>query len=264
MAFLNPYADRLKEFSSFVLNDTDAHSLAQGWHKLFSARLGNPPAKLTLEIGCSNAEFLCAVAGRHPEIAFVGIDWKFKVVYKGAKRIHRENLKNAMLVRGTAHDLEKIFGEGELDEIWIFFPDPWAKKGQLKKRLMQESFLLAAHRALKKNGRIFFKTDHPGYFQWVLALFGEPEPVLPEYSQATPVERSMRSRQIQVRRLEKDGLPAANAAIQAAFRLERYSTDYWGERTGRTVTPFSETPTLFEQLFVKDGLPIYYVELARR
>ncbi len=264
MAFLNPYADRLQEFSTFVLNDTDAHALAQGWHKHFSERMPKPPAKLTLEIGCSNAEFLCAVARLHPEIAFVGIDWKFKVVYKGAKRIHRDGLKNAMLVRGTAHDLSKIFGQGELDEIWVFFPDPWAKKGQLKHRLLQEQFLLAAHKALKPNGRIFVKTDHPGYFQWVLALFGEPEPVLPEYSATAPEERSMRSRQIQVRRLEKDYLPAANAAVQAAFKLDTYSTDYWGDKKGRAATPFSETPTLFEQLFVKDGLPIYYFELARK
>ena len=247
-----------------MLNDTDAHSLANGWKKLFAERMEKPPVGLTLEIGCSNAEFLCAVARNNPETAFVGIDWKFKVVYKGAKRIHRDGLKNAMLVRGTAHDLSKVFGEAELDEIWIFFPDPWAKKGQLKKRLMQEQFLLDAHKALKPHGRIFFKTDHPGYFQWVLALFGEPEPELPEYSATAPTEKSMRSRQIKVRRLEKEYLPAANAPIRAAFNLDRYSTDYWGDAKARTVTPFSETPTLFESLFVKDGLPIYYFEMTRK
>lgn len=269
MPFKNPYAEKLNEFSSFVFNEPDIYRFYRasggGWDEYFRGRMGaKESVRTVLEIGCSNAEFLSSIAKANPGTAFVGIDWKFKVVYKGGKKIARDKLSNIALIRGRAQDLSKVFGPGDLDEIWIFFPDPWAKKAQLKHRLVQEQFLLEAARWLKSNGRVFLKTDHPGYFQWMLTLFGVPLPELPEYDARDSGERSYRARQVKVRQVsDPELLPSVSEASSRAFRFDMYSCDYWGEGA-RPETLFSRTQTLFEKTFVKDNLPIYYLELTRK
>lgn len=272
MALKNPYAARLEEFSSFAFNyecpsssaardDNDVFAHHGGWEKFFLGRMGRKPSRTVLEIGCSNAEFLTELAQANPDSAFIGIDWKFKVLYKGAKRVQERKLENVALLRARAQELDRIVGAGELDEIWVFFPDPWAKKSQLKNRLLQERFLTDAFRVLKPGGRVYFKTDHPGYYQWVLALFGQPQPEMPAYDAEAPEERSYRARQVKVRRVEQE-LPEPNAAIQAMFRFENGSMNYWG--SARPKAMFSETLTLFEKGFVRDELPIYYAEFFKR
>ncbi|MBI3544107.1 MAG: hypothetical protein HY075_12625 [Deltaproteobacteria bacterium] len=262
MAFENPYAQRIGEFASFVFNEPDIDRAGK-WRDFFVARAGADPRRLICEVGCSNAFFLGDIAARNQNTGFVGIDWKFKIVYKGARRVESLGLKNVALLRCHAQLLTRIFGEGEVDELWVFFPDPWAKKPQLKHRLLQESFLGAAHRVLKPGGRLYVKTDHPGYFQWLLALFGAEQPPLPEYSARNPAVRSYSARQVKVRRLEDDNLPPPSDVVRRAFALERYSTDYWGGSFVEPAAMFAGAKTLFEETFVKEGLPIYYLELAR-
>lgn len=263
VAVENPYAARLREFSSFAFNESDFGSLRGRWRSFFG-----DPERVVFEIGCSNAEFLSTVAKENPKQGFIGIDWKYKVTYSGAKRVDRLGLKNVSLLRGKAQQLSQIVAPGEVDEFWIFFPDPWAKTSQRKHRLFQPPFLLEAHRALVPSGKIHFKTDHPGYFQWALALFGVPLPDLPEYRAAVEAEasgdRSRKARQIKVRKHERESdLPRPSRELIQAYGIGHMSVNYW-EDESRPRTLFSEHQTLFEKLFVKDRLPIYYLELSRK
>lgn len=264
----NPYSQKLAEFPATIVSPEQAEMLGQSgadaWARFFQKRSERLGRKLVLEIGCSNAEYLSSIAKEHPDCAFVGLDWKFKVIYKGAKRIEREQLSNLILIRGLAQDLPKYFGASTLDEIWIFFPDPWAKKSQLKHRLVREAFLLEMHRLLKPGGRIHFKTDHPGYYQWVLSLLGLPEPELPKYDDETPEQWSRRTRQIGARRLEEaDALPPRSEQVLERYDVKRVSVNYWREPE-QPGDLFSGRHTLFERLFVKDQLPIYYAFLQKR
>lgn len=271
MAFQNPYATRLLEYSSFAFNDDAIFKFGptrkseMGWEEHFCVRMGARPESLVFEVGCSNAAFLCEIAKKNPKTAFVGMDWKYKVLFKGAQKIEREKISNVSLLRGRAQDLSQVFCAGDIDELWLFFPDPWAKKGQLKHRLFKEDFLVQAHHHLKPGGRIFFKTDHPGYFQWALALFGQEAPELPEYDVDQKIDRSYRARQVKVRRLESDSLPSVSQKSCELFKLEYFTTDYWSTKSN-DLRPslFSQTKTLFEEVFVREALPIYYLELVKR
>ena len=49
----------------------------------------------------------------------------------------------------------------------IFFPDPWPKKKHHKRRLIQDSFLNLLHINTHEHSKIFFRTDHLEYFDWV-------------------------------------------------------------------------------------------------
>jgi tRNA (guanine-N7-)-methyltransferase len=52
--------------------------------------------------------------------------------------------------------------------VFYFFPDPWPKNRHHKKRLFQKPFLNACHKVLSPGGTLFVKTDHDGYFDWML------------------------------------------------------------------------------------------------
>ncbi len=261
----NPYASKLAEFPNIAFDETRMHGQRGEWRAVLGRNMGSEPRRLVFEVGCSNAEFLTSVATANPAIGFVGIDWKFKVLYKGAKRTQDMGLKNVALLRGKAQEIGRIFGDGELDEIWIFFSDPWAKKPQLKHRLIQEPFLLDCARALKPGGRIYIKTDHPGYFQWMLALWGAPQPALQAYDGPVPDERGMRAKQMLVRKpMDEDQLPKASAAVRARFDIVRQSIDYASLSAGQLGTLFGGRDTLFEKGFLAQKLPIFFLEVARK
>src|SRR5689334_20200349 len=95
------------------------------WRRHFEQRVREAfNGKVILEVGCADAAFLSDVAAKHPTAAFVGLDWKFKSLLTGAQRIATADLKNVALLRGRAQDLLKIFAPGEVDEIWVFHPEP--------------------------------------------------------------------------------------------------------------------------------------------
>lgn len=263
MGFPNPYKARLKEFSEFVFDEDDLTRMSGRWRGFFHARTGIEPNRLVLEIGCSNAFFLGKLAQANPRDAFVGLDWKYKVLYKGAKRVESEKIANLSLIRGVAQKTLPVgFGARELDEIWVFFPDPWAKKAQLKHRLLQDAFFAECARVLKSGGKLHIKTDHPGYFQCIAALCGRKIAELPDYSVADPTERSRRARQMLMRTLAPEELPAESCAIANNYRLTFLALNYWNDQK-RPATLFSETQTLFERGFVEQKLPIYYFELTK-
>lgn len=262
----NPYAARLEEFSSFAFSDQETHKLKGAWRAFFNGRSGLPPVKLVFEIGCSNGIFLASAAADSPHYAFVGIDWKFKAVYKAARRVANDRLQNVAVLRGLAQDVSKIFGEGEVDEIWIFFPDPWAKTRQLKHRLIQEPFLLEAARVLNRGGKIQIKTDHPGYFQWILAVMGAPQPELTAkdlYAGPEPEKVTYSTRQVLVRKPVRDAeLPEASRRAMEAFSITRSSTDFWRQMPAPEA-PFAKHRTDFELSFLSQRLPVYYCELTK-
>jgi tRNA (guanine-N(7)-)-methyltransferase len=267
---MNPYAARLAEFPGGAFNGADVFLHRGSWRDHFSDRVGFTPQKLIFEIGCSNGLFLVDAALFEPKTAFVGADWKYKVLYRAAKRAYTAAAKNAVFLRTRAQEITKLFGPGELDEVLLLFPDPWAKSSQLKHRLVQESFLKDIAFVLKPGGRLRFKTDHPGYFQWVLALLGVPPPELPSYDGPELDQKSKRARQVRVRRTMRAADLPQKAQLGTGFALTVtcQSTDFWSDPRlsswqTQGASPIFTQKTLFERLFVSEGLPVYYVEIQR-
>ena len=66
--------------------------------------------------------------------------------------------------------LEWMMQPGCISRLHSLCPDPWPKERHHKNRLVQEDFLPVLHRSLSDGGEFLFKTDHEGYFLWVLDL----------------------------------------------------------------------------------------------
>jgi len=126
---------------------------------------------IVLELGCGKGEYTVGLARMFPEKNFIGIDIKGARLWKGAREIHTEGLKNAALLRTNIELLPMFFAENEISEIWITFPDPQMKK--TKKRLTSTRFIECYNSFLKPGGLIHLKTDSNFLFNYTSALVKE-------------------------------------------------------------------------------------------
>jgi tRNA (guanine-N7-)-methyltransferase len=131
-----------------------------------------------LEIGCGMGETTVAIAAAHPECDYIGIEVHTPGVGSLLKQIDELGLTN---VRVIQHDavavMEKMIPPSSLDGLHIFFPDPWPKKRQQKRRLIQSPFIALAASRLKPGGYLHAATDWQEYAEQILAVFSA-EPAL--------------------------------------------------------------------------------------
>lgn len=128
---------------------------------------------LILELGCGKGEYTVGLSRRFPDKNFIGVDIKGARIWKGAKTAIAENLNNAGFLRTRIDFIDKCFSEGEVDEIWITFPDPQPREGKAKKRLTAPRFLEKYKRILKQGGIIHLKTDSRLLFDYTMEVAKE-------------------------------------------------------------------------------------------
>jgi tRNA (guanine-N7-)-methyltransferase len=126
---------------------------------------------IVLELGCGKGEYTVGLARLFPEKNFIGVDIKGARLWKGAKDIHLEGLKNAAFLRTNIELLPLFFDVNEISEIWITFPDPQMKKA--RKRLTSTRFLECYNSFLKTGGLIHLKTDSNFLYSYTSALVKE-------------------------------------------------------------------------------------------
>ncbi len=125
---------------------------------------------ITLELGCGKGEYTVGLARLHPERNYIGIDIKGARMHTGATAAQREGLGNVAFLRTTIELLESFFAPGEVDEIWITFPDPQMKK--VRKRLTSTRFLDLYRRVLRNGGTVRLKTDSPFLYTYTTLMLG--------------------------------------------------------------------------------------------
>lgn len=129
------------------------------WHEFFKNT--NP---LVLELACGRGEYTVGLARLFLQQNFVGVDVKGNRMFIGAKKCLADGLQNAGFLRTQIEKLANYFAPGEVDEIWITFPDPQLRISKAKKRLTHPRFLRLYKQILKPGGFIHLKTDSPDLF----------------------------------------------------------------------------------------------------
>ena len=134
---------------------------------------------IVLELGCGKGEYSIALAQAYPEKNFIGIDIKGARFWRGAKTALEEGLKNVAFLRSQIELVDFLFGENEVDEIWITFPDPQIKYKRTKHRMTNSEFLQKYKKILKPGGLVNLKTDSEFMHGYTLGvLHGEGHEVV--------------------------------------------------------------------------------------
>ena len=134
---------------------------------------------IVLELGCGKGEYTVGLAEQYPDKNFIGIDIKGARFWRGAKTAIQNEMHNVGFIRTQIELIEHIFEEGEIDEIWITFPDPQIKYKRTKHRLTNHEFLQHYKKILKKDGVVHLKTDSEFMHGYTLGLLhGEGHEVL--------------------------------------------------------------------------------------
>lgn len=121
---------------------------------------------ITLELACGQGELTIAFAKNIPQRNFIGVDIKGARIWKGSQEALAASLGNAAFLRTSIRYMEEFFAEGEVDEIYLVFPDPQPKQAQY--RLTNERFLRLYQKFLKPSGLLHLKTDNAPLYHYTL------------------------------------------------------------------------------------------------
>jgi tRNA (guanine-N7-)-methyltransferase len=140
------------------------HPLKGNWNRDFF----NVQHPLILELGCGKGEYTLGLARLFPATNFIGVDIKGARIWKGAKTALNEKIPNAGFLRTHIEFADSFFAPGEVDEIWLTFPDPQLEKK--RKRLTSPKFLNIYRKFLRNNGIIHLKTDNSILYNYALDI----------------------------------------------------------------------------------------------
>ena len=120
---------------------------------------------IVLELGCGRGEYTVGLGERNPETNFIGIDVKGARMWTGARQANEKGMKNVVFLRTDIELLDHFFAPGEVNELWLTFPDPQMQKA--RKRLTGTRFMALYSRILPADGGcIHLKTDSPFLFSY--------------------------------------------------------------------------------------------------
>lgn len=160
---INNYSHVIQPKREKLLEDFE---LKGKWNKNFFEE----DQPLVIELGCGKGEYTVGLAQKFPEKNFLGIDIKGARIWKGATTVQALEMKNAGFLRSQIELVDHAFGENEVDEIWITFPDPQIKFKRTKHRLTHPDFLAKYRMILKSGGTVHLKTDSEFLYGYTLGI----------------------------------------------------------------------------------------------
>jgi len=161
---LQPSAEELLADGYFNLRD---HSIKGNWRKEMFPE-SDPDSGLVLELGCGKGEYTVDLAMRNSASNYVGVDIKGARLWKGAKYVTENEIRNAAFLRTRVEFITAFFAPGEVSEIWLTFSDPQFRSEN--SRLSSPLFLERYRKMLGKGGIVHLKTDSRFLHEYTLAV----------------------------------------------------------------------------------------------
>jgi tRNA (guanine-N7-)-methyltransferase len=175
-------------------------------------------APRALEIGFGDGATLVELATGSPGTDFIGAEVHPPGIGRCLLEIEARGLSN---VRVIAHDavevLQAQLAPGSLDEVLLYFPDPWPKSRHHKRRIVQPAFATLVASRLKPGGLLRLATDWAPYAEWMLEVL-DAEPALENVAGARRyVERPDRG----LTRFENRGRRLGHEVLDLEYRRVR-------------------------------------------
>lgn len=118
---------------------------------------------LHLDIGCARGEFLLSMATLQPDWNFLGLEIREPLVEQANAKVSELGLSNLYYLFGNVNNslkpLLESFEAGTLRRVTLQFPDPWFKKRQAKRRVVQPELVDTLATYLIDGGEVFLQSD---------------------------------------------------------------------------------------------------------
>ena len=124
---------------------------------------------LYLELGSGKGHFIVTRAGACPDQGFIAVEANDNIMVRILEKAEAAGSTNLLVLPHRARDLTLWFEEGELDGLFIFFPDPWPKLRHARRRLTHRSMLAQYRQICKPGATLDFATDKEALFRFTLA-----------------------------------------------------------------------------------------------
>ena len=128
-------------------------------------------AALWVEVGCGKGKFTAETAAANPDVLLIAVERCREAMVVAMEKAKNMGLTNVFFIDMDVEKIEDIFAAGEIDRLFINFPDPWPRKKNAKRRLTHRGFLDKYCRVVKENGEIHFKTDNAPLFEFSVEEF---------------------------------------------------------------------------------------------
>ena len=142
------------------------------WNTVFGNE--NP---IHIEVGMGKGQFITEMAKRNPQINYIGIERYTSVLLRAVQKREQlpteEALPNLLYLCIDASELPEIFAKDEVAKIYLNFSDPWPKDRHAKRRLTSPQFMAVYDQILCPEGKVEFKTDNRGLFDYSLEAIPE-------------------------------------------------------------------------------------------
>lgn len=174
----------------------------------------DPEAPLVVEIGSGVGEATAVLAAARPSYNVLAFEVWQPGVAETFLRLEEAGAENVRLLSIDAvWSTQHLLGEGQVSELWTFFPDPWPKKRHHRRRLVSSSFAHLAATRLVPGGVWRLATDWADYAEQMAAVLGA-EPLLEsEYDGPAP-----RWADRPLTRFERRGIRGGRAITDLAYR----------------------------------------------
>ncbi len=170
----NPYCARIHEFSAEpftqVMADARTEEHRGRWREYFGVPEGT---FLNLELGAYHGETSIELARANPQNVHLGAEWKYKQCFVAGKKARDAKVQNLTFLRANIARLPWMLAPGEVDRVWVLFPDPWSKAPQQKWRVLQPGFFRTLAHLLAEGKELMIKTDHADYAAYIREALAE-------------------------------------------------------------------------------------------
>ncbi len=157
------WADLAPFYAIEVERDAAVTSIRPGSTVDLDEVYGRHAARI-VEIGSGQGHAIVHAAATRPETDFLAVEVFRAGLARTMLDADRAGIRNLRLVEANAPEvLEHLLPEASVDELWIFFPDPWHKSKHNKRRLIAPAFPALAARALRDGGVLRLATDWQDY-----------------------------------------------------------------------------------------------------
>ncbi|NGX31103.1 MAG: tRNA (guanine-N(7)-)-methyltransferase [Chlamydiae bacterium] len=136
---------------------------------------------ICVEYCSGNGHWLIAQAKKNPLINYIAVEKRFERVKKIWSKMKNENLSNVLIVCGFVEDFTKLLKEGQVEEIFVHFPDPYPKNRHRKHRLFKPDFVQEMAHVIKPRKSVVVVTDDQTYSKTFVNVMLESKQFISEY-----------------------------------------------------------------------------------